>query len=644
MPLGSLSRSKKGFYVATPLVGSILFLTAALLAAMMATENDARIFTARMTDSQGRLQFIAEAIMADSYDVLLQNKLEVLTGGFLGSDYFNVNTQEASWKESMKSGLESAYINGLGETLGMDVQSYAEAYGNMPDVKGCSVVREGEYTSTPAAEDSPGDQAIMVKSYSYGERIKCEAKDPEGEVNVDISGRYYKVNLRVPVLYDIARWAIMTAKAAINSGTSGISEPIVKWEGQKWAIITKAENRPVDPADIKLEEIVGKWSELTNWLAGRVKDVVDNEAKNRNYFGVAMKEFEVKQQKEQEYTLNDFELACADDLPMDQQSYRNCMPFRVSVVLGKKECSDIGLEPPRTPSGQNPNPIYNLQSDSLVMKCGDGPCPRGFVDVMKDVLNPIGSACVDYYGYADSVYPVCKAWKAKPRAVVIKSVIEDDDKEYVHAGEGETVFKFKDDLPDVDTGRIKAMRLTCDSDNPDRDRQKAEDDVALYKSNVRILLQNLDVKAGAGKDQNSAIVRWIDKGSSLGQINDENLRDVYRGIYGPNVLPMPCLTGTMRPDEKCSSAENRDKPRVQIDINWDETRAGCVNRANDLCSALCHGSAAPANTETFCKGLFPGTGGNNGARGLLVCTGGSDCASTYVEITSMTFGVGGELE
>ena len=646
MPLRSLPRSKKGFYVATPLVGSVLFLTAAILAAALSSENDGRNAVARSSEYSGKLQFIGLATLADSYDVLLQNKLEGMTADFMKDDYFSINPDEQDWKQSFKSGMESYYVRTMGETLRVDIEAYGEAYGNMPGVDTCKVENRGEvFVHDLAVEDSgEGDSTVMARGSSFGEVLVCTSKDPEGTVVTDIYGRYYKISMRVPALYDVARWAMMTARAAINSGTSGIAEPVTKWEGPKWAIIKKADNLPVDPAAADLGGVISKWKELTTWLAGRLKDVVGNEARNRGYQGIAMTEFNVTAASGNEYTLNDFEVACADDLSdRDQQSYRNCMPFRVSVVLGDKECG--GLEPPRSPSGQNPNPIYNLQTGSLAMKCGDGPCPQGLVSVMSDVVKPLGSACLDYYGFVDSVYPVCKVWKAKPRSLVIKSAVEDDNKRYVRAGEESTVFKFKEELTDIGGGSVKGMRLTCDESNPDRSAEKADDDVSLYKSNVRIVLQNLDVKIGAGKDPNSAIVRWADKGSNLGQINDENLREVYRSIYGPNVLPTPCLGGTMRPSEKCSSPEMKEKPRVLIEVDWDETRAACMNRANDLCSALCGGRAADdSSKDLFCRSVFPEADKHVGAKGRLVCSGGHDCEETYVEITSMTFGVGGTQE
>ncbi len=636
-PLG-----RKGFFVSTPLVGAVLFLTAAVLTVLMTTENDARIFTARSTDSQGTLQFMAEAMMADSYDVLLQQKLEKLTTDYLKDDYFDINTQEANWKQNMKSNLEDYYTSRLGSTLGMDIEAYAQAYAEMPGISECNVDRVGNYTSNPSADDSDmNDGTLRVRGYSFGERIHCRASDPEGEVTVDITGRYYRVNVRVPNLYEVARWIISTSKAAINLEASGINEPIAKWDSPKWAIVNKVDNRLVKPGEVQLENLANNWATLMDgWFQGRIKDVSNAHAREVGYTGVTLQEFKVAQENERNYNLSDFEIACAEGEPgIDQDSYRNCMPFRVAMTLGDKECTD--KEPPKTPDNSNPNPLYNLQIGSLSLKCGSGACPRAMTSIMEEIVKPLGSVCVEYNAYVDSVYPVCKKWNAKPKSILLKGTLNDDNPDYVVANLNETIFKFKDQQPNVDTTRIRAKRLTCIGESPDRSPEGNEMDSDLYKQNVRKLLQNMDIRLGSGKDSNSARVLWVDKGSSLSQLNDENLKDVYRTIYEQGTLPIPCMTGGIRPDPKCDASENREKPRMQIEVDWGEVRSNCINRVNGLCEALCGGNALPEGTETFCKGLFPNTDANTGGKGELRCGGAPACGNTYIEITNMEFGIAG---
>jgi len=625
MPLGKsrLARSKKGFYTATPLVGGVLFLTAAVLAVTIASENNAKIFSSRSADAQGKLQFIAEAMMADSYDVLLQVKLETLTSDFLRTDYFDINTHETDWHQSMRGNLESYYTTNLGDALGLDITAYSQAYSDMPGVDYCEREEVSDYISTPAIEDSgQNDGTIMVKSYSFGERIHCIATDPEGDVRVDISGRYYKVNVRVPNLYDIARWAISTAKGAINSGVSGIEEPVAKWESPRWVVVNKADNKLAVPGEVQIEGLIDNWKSLmTNWFPNRVKSVADAHAREQGYLGVTLNEFGVVQENEAEYSMADFEVSCAaNETSREQGTYRNCMPFRVSLILGDTECQ--GLEPPKTPDGRNPNPFYKLKEGSLVLRCGTGMCPRKMMDVMEEIVAPLGSACVEYYGYVDSVYPVCKIWKGKPKSLLHKGVLKDDNQDYVVAGAENTEFRFKDQQPDVDTSKIRGVRLTCGEDSAGT---VSDIDTNVYKSNVRKLLENLAISLGAQKDPGSSLIKWFDRGSSLTDIQDESLKEVYKNIYGQGTLPVPCLTN-------CDSAEIREKPKIQMQVNWDEARSNCISRINDLCIGLCGGNAKSEATETFCRGMFPEPNTVSGGKGALRC----ECKEIDVQLESMS--------
>jgi hypothetical protein len=494
----------------------------------------------------------------------------------------------------------------------------------MPGIDYCEVEEVSDYVATPATEDSSeNDGTIMVRSYSFGERIHCIANDPEGDVRVDIAGRYYKVNVRVPNLYDLARWVISTAKGAINSGVSGIDEPIAKWESPRWVVVNKADNKLAVPGEVQIEGIIDNWKSLmTNWFPNRIKSVADAHARDQGYLGVTLKEFDAKQENEAEYSMADFEISCAaNETSRDQGTYRNCMPFRLSLVLGDKECQ--GLEPPKTPDNKNPNPFYKLKEGSLVLRCGTGMCPRKMVEVMEGIVAPLGSACVDYYGFVDSVYPVCKIWKGKPKSLLYKGVLKDDNQNYVVAGSENTEFRFKDQQPGVDTSRILGARLTCGEDSSGA--TQASIDTNVYKSNVRKLLENLVISLGAQKDPGSEIIRWSDKGSSLANIQDENLKEIYKNIYEQGTLPVPCLTN-------CDSAEIREKPKIQMQVNWEEARANCISKINDLCAGLCGGNAKSEYTETFCRGVFPEPNTVSGGKGDLRC----DCRETYVQLESLS--------
>ena len=618
-PLG-----KKGFYVSAPLIGATLFLVAAVLAATVAIENEARIQVARSADVLGKLQFMSQAILADSYDVLLQTKLETMTRDFLEKEHFDMDTQEDNWKHAIKSNLQDYYISDLGETLGLNLEAYAEAYSNVPGIDKCKPDRVGGYQSTPSAYDSDtNDGTIMVVASSYGERVQCDVDEPEGNLSVDILGRAYRVNIRVARLYDVVRWVIITAKGALNSGMGGVPEPIASWSSPRWVRIKKADNTLVDPQKAQLQGIMEDWDRIMKWLSDRIVSVSNNYIRSTSQVGICLKELSIeKEENERERELTDFDISC-----VKEAQNRNCMPFRLKITLGDTDCSKGG-EPPENA----PNPFYHLRDEGRwTTSCGvSNNCPPRFEEVMYQIMSPVESVCVDYFAYTDSVYPVCKKWEAKEKSVTIKGVAKDDHENYVVTGSDQTNFRFKDQHPTVEVDNVKKNRLRCDNEG---EGELKANDIDIYKDNVRFLLENLVMNYGVAQTPGSSIKRWVDKGSAIRDLNEPALKEVYKNIYGQGFLPTPCFMRGIRPSERCKNPETQEKPRVEIWMDWDEIRANCINKVDELCQALYSEpslTAVPDYTETFCKNLFPEKEDVAGGYGRLRCTGKG--AGTYIEI------------
>jgi len=627
-----LPLKKRGFITTTPLVGSVLFLTAALIAVTIFVENEAKISVARSAQTNDKLEFMSQAIQADSYDVLLQQSLETLTTDFIKKDYFSINTDE-TWRESLKSNLVEYFTNALGTTLGLDISAYAHAYGNIPGMDKCVVDSISEGMARADVYDAPieegtTDDTIMARGYSFGQSISCKSYDPEGSVKVDIGGRYYRINVRVPKLYELAKLVISTAKVALNGHQEGIPEPIASWTAEKWAIVNRVDNKLLDPNSVKLDEIIAEWVKLMDgWFSSKIKDLMEDKI-NADTVGINLDEFAVKQADEVEYTLaKDFEISC--DAENKAGVYRNCMPFRVAAVLGNKKCS--GMEPPENTR----NPFYNLQS--FGMTCGTGSCPGGLRDAMEGIVAPFGSVCISYYEYEDSVYPVCKKWRGKAKSILLKGALKDDNQDYVVIGQTESVFKFKSQQPDVNNYNIVTDRLTCEYNADDKNG-----DYSRYKDNVMKLLQNMEVKIGYGEIGGpNSVKRWVDLGSSLPMLYDDNLRSSYDNIYGHATLPIPCFRErdlgpytSAKANEKCT---DQTKPRVEMRIDWTETRTLCESRIDALCNAFCSGVALQNNAQEFCESMFPIEGHVGGGSGILKCKGGPACGDTLIKITSMSF-------
>ncbi len=615
---------KRGFYVSAPLLGATLFLVAAVLAATVAIENEARIQVARSADILGKLQFMSQAILADSYNVLLQTKLEVMTKDFLERGYFDIDTQENDWKQSVKSNLQSYYIDNLGETLGLDIAAYAKAYSNVPGIDKCWVGHAGDYQSTPTTYDSStNDGSIMVMAASYGERIECDVREPEGHLSVDILGRAYRVNIRVAKLYDTARWVILTTKGALNSGITGVPEPVASWSSSRWIRIKKTDNIPVNPQDSQnLQAIIEDWSRIMKWLGDRIISISNNYLSSSGLVGISLRELDIeKEENGKERGLMDFDISCAGE-----KQYRNCMPFRLKITLGDADCSKGG-----EPVMYGSESFYHLAEENRWwIKCGASACPQEFNEIMYQILKPIESVCVDYFAYVDSVYPVCRKWIAKEKSLTIKGVVEDDHEDYLATGSEHTQFRFKDQQPNVDVTTTKKNRLRCDKEGIG---ELKENDINVYKNNVIILLENIIMKFGVARVPGSSLKRWVDKGSVIRDLDDPTLKQIYKNIYGQGVFPKICFMGGIASSDECKKPEMSEKPQIEIWVDWDETRENCINMVDKLCQTFYNDpslTAVPEYTETFCRNLFPRKEDAVGGYGRLRCAGKGD--GIYIEI------------
>jgi hypothetical protein len=615
MPVG-----KKGFMMSAPMIGAAIFMLAAAVALTMVGENSARISNARSAEASQRLQFVAAAIMADSYDVLLQINLERMTRNFMRSES-DIRIDE-DWTGGFRSAVTTYYIENLGEALGLDIEAYAKAYRTMPDVKDCVVEMAYGAQSDPSIRDSDrGDGTILARGYSYGERITCIGQGGDANITVDIAGREYRINMRVPILYNAARRVAQTARLAIDRGNMdfGILEPIASWESPSWHIIKKQDNAIEDPEEGNMEALLSDWRNKVSGFSGSflrfANDYIRDSEKGLNYLGISLSDFRVEGESEED-RLENFEISCVED---GIGEYRNCMPYNIQIVLGKAACN-IG-EPPEGAD----NPYYSL--DLFAARCGVGSCPQKIREILTYIIGDVGSVCVEYYSRIDSVYPVCRKWDAKARSVVVRGTVKDDHRDYVIPGEDEVAFMFRDRHTNVDVSSVRDNKLRCESGDGDEER---------YKSNVRKLLENLHIKIGLGSEVGASFTKWADKGSFIAPLQEEELTEIYRSIYAQGVLPIPCFTDGAIPDGKCISSEWRDRPRIEISIDWTEARTRCLGRVDEMCRELCGGSSLEQYRESFCRNLFPEIP-TVGGKGELRC----DYGNTRVEIDMISISRGG---
>ena len=173
----ALAQNRKGFYVYSPVMGAVIFLIAAGMAYVMSQEHQVQTDLASASDFNGRLIFVSEAILADSFDNLLQHKLERFTIDFLDKDHLEINPDK-DWKANIRDDLVDYYKYGLGDTLGLQLETYVEAYGKISGMDGCSVnITSDEFYESPNVyESDEGDGTIKARALSLGKQIRCKFK------------------------------------------------------------------------------------------------------------------------------------------------------------------------------------------------------------------------------------------------------------------------------------------------------------------------------------------------------------------------------------------------------------------------------------------------------------------------------------
>lgn len=591
----ALAQNKRGFYVYSPVMGAVIFLIAAGMAYVISQEHQVQADLASASDFNGRLIFVSEAILADSFDNLLQHKLERFTIDFLDHDYLDI-IPDRDWKSNLRDDLVDYYKYGLGDTLGLQLETYVEAYGKIAGMDGCSVniTSEEFYESSNVYESDEGDGTIKARTLSLGRQIRCKSKDPPGETVVDILGRYYRINVRVASLFGVGRFAVQKAKEAMNHGIEYMNnqDPIATWESGRWMKVDLLSNK-VTEGDIAMTGLIDSWVNIMEqWFSKGIMGVTNSEAEAQGFLGIKMESFEIEAE-DGEYDIDDFEVSCVAD-----EEFRNCMPNLVVITIGEEECSS-GIEP------KGGNPYYRMTSK--VVTDGKGYIPE--VDaIWKRVFSPLQNVCIEYAGL-DRVWEVCKRWEAKPKSVVFKGEVNDDNVEYMPTESEDISFKFKNLHSNVYTDEIEDQRIQCGEGGRD---------YGIAEENMDNLLRNLFIMVGSSEGPGLSL--WIDKGSKISSIDGGGLKDVYKDMVEVGYLPKVWFRGGVEKAKDFDESKYGSKPLIQPKIIWEPVWRRCKDpkTLDELCSAL---GAGTHLEDTFCDDLFNPRGGSGGSRGTLRCTG-----------------------
>jgi len=180
-------RSRAGFYLVSPLLGTFFFLITVALAAFYMSENSQQIDTAR-AGAEHELAFISAAIAADAFDVFFQNYLQQALDTHKVGGPLPIKTQLTNEvKGALSVALEDTYGQLYRKAFNINCDTSETAYSLVAlrfNGEGGTMILESMQPFTPRLET-----AIWPYISHYG--LKCVMDEPPIESGIQFSSRWY---------------------------------------------------------------------------------------------------------------------------------------------------------------------------------------------------------------------------------------------------------------------------------------------------------------------------------------------------------------------------------------------------------------------------------------------------------------------
>jgi hypothetical protein len=183
-------KSKKGFYLVSPFLGTFFFLITVSIAALFMTENAQQVETAK-AGGGNELIFISYTIQADAFDVYLQNYLQQILDTYVvgGSDPIvtqitNVVTTELS--TDLRNTYQAVYQNAFEIHCDVVDKAWSKVIVTFNGQRGAKVL------NCPDPFCPPQKTAIWPYASRYA--LECEIEEPPIEAGISFKSRWYYLN------------------------------------------------------------------------------------------------------------------------------------------------------------------------------------------------------------------------------------------------------------------------------------------------------------------------------------------------------------------------------------------------------------------------------------------------------------------
>jgi hypothetical protein len=191
-------RSRKGFYLVSPLLGIFFFLIAMGIAAFLVTENNQQIDTAKASDEHP-IVFTSYALQSDVFDVYFQNYLQFLLDTYVvgseNSDALKTSIQDAV-ADAMATELRPTYTVIYEKEYNVTCTSEETGFSaiimkiNDPSVN-LDILNSGRRFGN--AQNGRPETAIWPYPSRY--YLACEADEPPLDIETQFKSRWYYLDV-----------------------------------------------------------------------------------------------------------------------------------------------------------------------------------------------------------------------------------------------------------------------------------------------------------------------------------------------------------------------------------------------------------------------------------------------------------------
>jgi hypothetical protein len=625
--------NKKGFYATTPLVGTLIFVIAAAIAILFTTENTTQIDLATSSDAHGKMIFVGEAILADSFTNLMQKEVEKIVVDFIsGDEPVNINPGK-SWENNLRDVLVNRIKTDMDEDMEGILEAYSDAYTGLPGHVRCRTENTESSKMLPSFDEIPdGDGTIWVRAFTFGKNINCTSEDPPSTTIVNFWDREYMINVRIINLFKAAVAVIDMAIDAIdnpNMAKATNGEVYIRGEmsSSKWKNVEEGNNKIVkEDSDNQMQLLIDDWFEKVKFLKQRITNILP--AEQTIFADFILGGFSAG--FDESKGIDAFRVSC---LQTGDSHTRSCASKYFSLLLGNKACSDTSWQVYLPLHLHDPffrivefSARYYIENEAGSTRKMGIQYSRQVDLLMRSIFSNLGYACVNMdetvkYG----AYGVCKEWAGVPEEIKFNGSIIDSNPEFNPTTSDSIGFNFVSTYSPLG---YAGEGLEC------TDLETGRNEMSTYLTN---LFSILEVKIG----YTAQVGKWKDLGSSLVETKADSgdtwILDMFRDTAKGAPLPLVEFNGDapsyIKPAHESQYYGN--ERIVKTSIDWSSFTEACKNTRfiNDLCTTVCESNpkSIASNIANFCGSIAET--GTTGSSGMLQCkcSGGDRYLSMSVD-------------